>query len=203
MPSFLGVKGNSGPGSIRGSFSPQVVDALLGPPCLDRAGAELTGSAVLEWGGVSNARAVGTQLGPALVLSGIKLAQGPRLADWHFPQAHASTQAAWHWWRAPAFPLAVAKQAPGLYLLHGPSWSSRLPPLVPSFPGTLQGELSVCVSGSVWGALSYPRSETDTLGPDWHEAGKEQCSVWGNWSCCCPEVCGVSEGRGRWTQGAP
>nr|XP_019575182.1 PREDICTED: formin-2-like isoform X5 [Rhinolophus sinicus] len=38
-----------------------------------------------------------------------------------------------------ALPLAVAKQALGLYLLHGPSWSSRLPPLVPSFPGTLQG----------------------------------------------------------------
>lgn len=48
-----------------------------------------------------------------------------------------------------AFPLPVAKQAPSLYLLHGPSWSSCLSPPASSFPGIPRGKLSICVSESV------------------------------------------------------
>lgn len=107
---------------------------------------------------------------------------GPRPQTiWRFPQAYASTQAVWQWWQAPAFPLAAAKLAAGLYP-HGapPGLPARLL-LAPSRVGL--------VSGSVQGALSSPRSEAEALGPDWHEVGRQQCDDWSK-RVCCPGVCG-------------
>lgn len=108
------------------------------------------------WGG-SNARALGAQPGLALVLvlSSIKLARGPWLTGWlpgwqafftgpscQYPGSLALVVVL-------AFALAVAKQAPSLYLLHGPSWSPCLSPPASSFPGILRSKPSVCVSESV------------------------------------------------------
>lgn len=105
------------------------------PSCAGgRAGSGIAGARVPSWARLwSQAESVGPR--PQTV--------------WRFPQAHASTQAAWQWWQAPAFPLAVAKLAVGLYPLRGPSWSPCPPPTGPSFPGAQQGGpcVWVCAGG--------------------------------------------------------
>lgn len=63
---------------------------------------------------------LGHPTGPNLVLSDCQA--GPRpWAGWHFPRP-CQHQADWQWWQALVFPLAVAKQAPILYLPQGTSW---------------------------------------------------------------------------------
>lgn len=121
-PPLLGAKGSPDPGSARGSRA-------LRLPCQAGAGAELQGTWPSCAGGRGGSGIAGARV-PSCARPWSQVESvGPRPQTiWRFPQAHASTQAAWQWWQAPAFPLAAAKLAAGLCPPRGPSWSPCPPP---------------------------------------------------------------------------